>query len=164
MKKLACLIIAATIGSIGPLQATPRMVGQSGDWLIYSFDRGGKETCYVLSVPEDAKPLGVDHGKNYFLVAPGKETNRREPEAIMGYPLKPGSIAELSVGDKKFRMFTKGNAAWVNNEKRTPELIRALKAGSKMVLQATSARGTDTTYVYSLDGITAALDRSSKCN
>lgn len=91
MKKLACLVIAATIGSIGPLQATPRMVGQSGDWLIYSFDRGGKEICYVLSVPEDAKPLGVDHGKNYFLVAPGKETSRREPEAIMGYPLKPGS-------------------------------------------------------------------------
>ena len=68
------------------------MIGRSGDWDVYSFDRDGKKTCYLLAVPKGAEPEGVAHGDSYFLIAPAEHADRREPEAIMGYALKPGSM------------------------------------------------------------------------
>ncbi|PDS62001.1 hypothetical protein CO653_30470 [Rhizobium anhuiense] len=163
MKKLLYFAVATVLCLVGPAHAAPIKLGASGDWGIYAFDRGGKKTCYVLSAPKDAKPAGVDHGKNYFLIAPAENADRREPEAIMGYPLKAGSMARVTVGTKSFPMFTRDNTAWLNDTNRTPELMAALRAGASMVLEAISARGTHTSYTYSLDGITAALEQSTRC-
>ncbi|WP_431324841.1 invasion associated locus B family protein [Rhizobium sp. YTU87027] len=162
MKRLAVLIVA-TLEQVGAVMAAPKMVQQTGDWGVYSYDRNGRTTCYALSIPKDVKPADVDHGQNYFLIAPAEKDGRDEPEAIMGYDLKAGSMVQVSVGDQTFRMFTKENTAWVDDTAREPELIKAFRAGSRMTLEAMSARGTHTTYVYSLDGVTAALDRVARC-
>lgn len=161
MKKLACLAVAVSI----PLSAhaAARMVSQNGDWGVYSFMRDGSPVCYTLSVPKQSAPANVDHGKNYFLIAPAEKGSGNEPEAILGYKLKPGSTVRVSVGDKQFTMFVKDNAAWVSDVARQPELVNALRFGSRMTLQATSARGTHTTYTYSLAGVTAALEHVAHC-
>lgn len=102
MKKLAGLFVAISI----PLSAhaAARMVSQTGDWGVYSFERDGKLVCYALSVPKEARPLEVDHGKNYFLVAPAEKGGGNEPEAILGYAVQAGSV-QVSVGEKTFKMF-----------------------------------------------------------
>ena len=38
-----------------------------------------------------------------------------------------------------------------------------MKSGSVLTLEATSSRGTSTHYNFSLNGITAALQRASAC-
>jgi hypothetical protein len=161
MKKLAGLFVAMSI----PLSAhaAAKMVSQTGDWGVYSFNRHGKLVCYALSVPKDARPSNVDHGKNYFLIAPAEKGGGNEPEAILGYAVQAGSPVRISVGDKKFTMFVKDNTAWVSDATQEPELITALRSGSRMTLQATSARGTRTSYDYSLSGVTAALERVARC-
>lgn len=160
MKKLAGLFVAISI----PLSAhaAARMVSQTGDWGVYSFERDGKLVCYALSVPKEARPSEVDHGKNYFLVAPAENGGSNEPEAVLGYAVQPGSV-RVSVGEKTFKMFVKDNSAWVADAAQEPGLINALRSGSRMTLQATSARGTRTSYDYSLSGITAALERVARC-
>jgi invasion protein IalB len=160
MRKLASLAIAASM----PLtaHAAARMVSQSGDWGVYSFMRNGSRVCYALSVPTSA-PANVDHRKNYFLIAPAEKGSGNEPEAVLGYTLKTGSTVEVSIGDKSFEMFVKDNTAWVSNAALEPELVNALRAGSQMTLHATSARGTRTSYTYSLTGVTAALERVAHC-
>lgn len=161
MKKLACLVVAVSI----PLSAhaAARMVSQDGDWGVYSFVRNGSPVCYALSVPKESAPANVDHGKNYFLIAPAEKESGNEPEAILGYSLKSGSTVRVSVGDKQFTMFVRDNTAWVSDVARRPELINALRSGSHMTLQATSARGTLTTYTYSLAGVTAAMEQIAHC-
>ncbi|MGO4352825.1 invasion associated locus B family protein [Rhizobium sp. RAF36] len=161
MKKLAGLLVAMSI----PLtaHAAARMVSQTGDWGVYSFKRDGKPVCYALSVPKEARPSDVDHGKNYFLIAPAEKGGGNEPEAILGYAVRPGSPVQISVGEKTFKMFVKDNTAWVADAAQEPELITALRSGSRMTLQATSARGTRTSYDYSLSGVTAALERVARC-
>ncbi|PDS46235.1 hypothetical protein CO662_04590 [Rhizobium anhuiense] len=161
MKKLASLAVAASI----PLtaHAAARMVSQSGDWGVYSFTRNGSQVCYALSVPKESAPANVDHGKNYFLIAPAEKGGGNEPEAMLGYALKTGSIVQVSIGDKTFKMFVKDKAAWVSDAALEPELVDALRSGSQMTLHATSARGTRTTYTYSLRGVTAALERVAHC-
>ncbi|MCK5744966.1 MAG: invasion associated locus B family protein, partial [Oricola sp.] len=44
-----------------------------------------------------------------------------------------------------------------------PALVAAMKAGAKMTVQAISARGTNTSYDYSLSGVTAALNAIQDC-
>lgn len=161
MRKLASLAIAASM----PLtaHAAAMMVSQNGDWGVYSFTRNGSRVCYALSVPTESAPANVDHGRNYFLIAPAEKRSGNEPEAIFGYALKSGSIVQVSIGDKTFKMFVKDNTAWVSDAALEPELVDALRSGSRMTLHAMSARGTRTTYTYSLTGVTAALQRVVRC-
>lgn len=77
--------------------------------------------------------------------------------------MKTDSTVQVSVGDNTFKMFVEDKAAWVSDAALEPELVDALRSGSQMLLHATSARGTRTTYTYSLTGVTAALERVAHC-
>ncbi|WP_160011371.1 invasion associated locus B family protein [Rhizobium sp. 18055] len=172
MKKLAlslsfalAAMLSGTVAGTSAAHAQPSMVKQFNDWGVYSYDRSGKTVCYILTVPKTMQPAAVDHGRNYFVIgkAPGSRTNF-EPQAIMGYELKPGSRAKVQIGDKEFTMFTKGTSAWVLEETKEPDLIDSMRGGSDMTVDAVSRRGTATSYTYSLNGVSAALKRMAQCN
>ncbi|MBO9125534.1 MULTISPECIES: invasion associated locus B family protein [unclassified Rhizobium] len=168
MKRLSLslsIALAGTLAGAVTAHAQPSMVKQFDDWGVYSYDRSGKTVCYILTVPKTMQPAAVDHGRNYFVVgrAPGRGTNY-EPQAIMGYDLKPGSRAKVEIGGKEFTMFTKGSSAWVLEETKEPDLIDSMRGGSDMTVDAVSRRGTATSYTYSLNGVTAALKRMAQCN
>jgi hypothetical protein len=86
-----------------------------------------------------------------------------QPEAIMGYRLKPGSDIDVLIANQRFSMFTQDNKAWLANAEEDRSMVSAMRAASKMKLLATSWRGTQTQYAYSLMGLTAALDASKLC-
>jgi len=86
-----------------------------------------------------------------------------EPQFIAGYALREGSKVTVTVDGRPFSFFTKDNSAWTDNAAEDPALVAAMKAGARMVVEATSRRGTDTTYEYSLSGVTAALDAIGSC-
>lgn len=144
--------------------AQPSLVKQADHWNVFSYPSGGKNVCYTLTVPTESEPAKVDHGSNYFIVAPGSRDNvEYEPQARFGYQLKSGSKVQLQIGDKTFWLFTREDSAWMQNEAREPELLDAMRAGEEMLVKATSRRGTDTSYSFSLEGFTAALKAASAC-
>jgi invasion protein IalB len=49
-------------------------------------------------------------------------------------------------------------------ENEEPQMVSAIRKGADMLVEATSRRGTATSYSYSLSGITAALKQVAKCN
>lgn len=162
--KTFTLTITLILAGVLEAQAAPSMVARFDAWGVYSYKANGRTVCYALSVPAAAKPSNVNHGDNFLLVAPSEGRSRAfEPQAAMGYALKPGSIVRLTLGDKTFRLIPQGKTAWIRNLARGPELIKAMRAGSTLTLNATSARGTETTYTYSLAGVTAALNHAAKC-
>lgn len=142
--------------------AQPTRVAQFDAWGVYSYADGGQTTCYALSVPVTSKPSNVDHGDNFFLLAP-QGSSSYTPQAIMGYPLREGSEVSVSVGNDTFRLAPKDNIAWVRDQSREPVLVDAMRGGSDMTLEAISRRGTNTSYSYSLRGVTAALQEVRKC-
>ncbi|MBW9117868.1 invasion associated locus B family protein [Rhizobium cauense] len=162
MKRTALLLSLTVVGTFSA-NAQPTMVKQFEDWGVYSYSKGGETVCYLLTVPTTKQPASVDHGTNFFVIgqAPGAGY---EPQAIMGYELKPGSRVKVAIGDKTFAMFTRGKSAWVLEESREPDVISAMRSGSDMTVEAVSQRGTATTYTYSLNGVTAALKRMASCN
>jgi invasion protein IalB len=161
MKRTALLVSFTLLGALAA-KAQPAIVKQFGDWGVYSYSKGGQTVCYVLTVPKSMEPASVDHGRNYFVIGSAPSSGY-EPQAIMGYDLKPGSRLKVEIGDSSFAMFARGRSAWVIEEAREPEVIAALRSGSHMSLQAQSLRGTTTTYTYSLNGVSAALKRMSTC-
>src|SRR5690606_3030260 len=110
------------------------------------------------------EPSNVDHGDIFFIVSqrPGQNISY-EPQAMMGYSLRANSKVNVSVDGKSFVLFTKDKAAWVENAAEEPALVAAMKGGTTMTVKATSSRGTNTSYSYSLSGISAALKQIESC-
>ncbi|WP_137136166.1 invasion associated locus B family protein [Rhizobium sp. FKY42] len=157
--------LAATIAllSTSAFAAQPNRIKQFDAWGVYSYGAGGTKNCYVLSVPVEQRPTNVSHGDNFFLVAPQAGQSGMMPQAIMGYDLKEGSKLTVTIGSDTFTMLPKEKAAWVRDPQREPALVAAMQSGSDMTVQATSARGTDTSYTYSLKGVSAALGAVRNC-
>ncbi|RYC04635.1 invasion associated locus B family protein [Ciceribacter ferrooxidans] len=157
--------LAIVLAGYGTAAAqAPTRIEQFKAWGAYSYKSNGGTVCYVLSVPTAKEPPAVDHGDIFFIVSqrPGQNISY-EPQAMMGYKLKDGSKVNVTIDSKNFVMFTKDKAAWVENAAEEPALVAAMKGGSSMTVKATSARGTPTSYTYSLSGISAALSKIETC-
>ena len=143
---------------------SPTRIQQFDSWGAYSYNANGSKVCYVLSIPISSAPTNVDHGDIFFLVSqrPGQNVSY-EPHAMMGYPLQESSKVTVVVDGRNFTLFTRGSSAWVENAAQEPQLVAAMKAGTSMTVKAVSRRGTDTSYSYSLKGITAALNQIASC-
>lgn len=159
----AALTFVLASAGIASAQA-PTRIQQFKAWGAYSYQSGGGTVCYVLAVPTTKEPAKVDHGDIFFIVSqrPGQNISY-EPQAMMGYALKESSKVNVVIDNKTFVMFTKERAAWVENAAEEPALVMAMKTGKAMTVNATSRKGTPTSYSYSLAGISAALKQIETC-
>lgn len=162
--KTCTLAVSVVLLSALSASAQPTRVKQFDAWGVYSYGSGNAKNCYALSIPVSQLPAGVAHGDNFFLVAPQAGASGLMPQAIMGYGIKADSRITVTIGSESFILVPKENAAWVRDPAREPALVAALRGGSDMTLKATSARGTNTTYTFSLKGVSAALNEVSRCN
>jgi len=160
--RTCCIALSFTLVSTATAFAQPARIKQFDAWGVYSYTQDGQKNCYALSVPVTAQPTTVNHGDNFLIVTP--QGSSYAPQAIMGYGLKQDAAINVRVDDKPFNMRPKDNAAWVANQANEPAMVEAMRAGNQLVLQATSQRGTETSYAYSLKGVTAALREVQNCN
>lgn len=159
---LACVSLLAAAAPALAQSATK--IGQHNAWGTYSYQSNNGKVCYVLTVPTAKQPANLDHGDIFFFVSqkPGQNVSY-EPQFIASYDFQTDSKVQVSVGDKTYSMFTRGKSAWMENAAEEPQLIAAMRAGADMKVQARSGRGNETSYAFSLRGITAALESISDC-
>ena len=156
------------LGLLAPVLAQAATVAtkisEHVDWGTYAYTENKNKVCYILTGAKVKKPDGLDHGDIYFTISqkPSKNVSY-EPQFIASYDMQENSKAIATVGQKQFSMFTKGKYAWVENAAEEPQLIAAMKAGSTMKVDAKSKRGNPTSYVFSLKGISAALESIATC-
>ncbi|MDW9417962.1 invasion associated locus B family protein [Sinorhizobium meliloti] len=164
VRKIATALALVMAASGVASAQSPTRIQQFNAWGAYSYQAGNGKVCYVLSVPKERTPASVDHGDIFFLVSqrPGQNISY-EPQAMMGYPLQDNSKVNVVIDGRTFIMFTKGNSAWVENAAEEPALVAAMKSGKAMSVNAKSRRGTETSYSYSLSGISAALKQIEAC-
>jgi hypothetical protein len=81
---------------------------------------------------------------------------------IVGYSFKEQSSVSVDIDGNKFTMFTKNDGAWMANPTEERQLVGAMKAGRSMVVSGVSSRGTQTTYTFSLSGVTASISAADK--
>lgn len=159
----AAALILATAGHAAAQNIAK--IGQKNDWALYTYADDKGKVCYTLTIPTEKQPANLDHGKSmYFVVSqkPGQNITF-EPQFNASYNFQENSKVQVTVGDRTFSMFTKGNRAWMENAAEEPQLIAAMRGGADMKVAARSGRGNPTSYVFSLRGITAALNEISAC-
>jgi len=151
-------LLALAFTSVAASAQTPALISQHNAWATYSYGGAKGKVCYALSKPTKLAPTDRNHGDVFFFVSnrPGENVDN-EPSVIVGYSFREGSSVALDVDGKKFVMFTNKDGAWVRNAAEERQLVAAMKAGREMIVSGVSARGTQTTYTFSLSGVTAAI-------
>jgi hypothetical protein len=163
---ISALIFTALSLSVAPaLAQTAKRLEQFRDWATYSYSGDNGPVCYILSVPSAKEPAHLNHGDIFFSVSqkPGQNA-AYEPQFISGYDLRENSKVTVTIDGRKFSMFTRGNLAWLDDPAEEPAMVAAMRAGSRMQVTAVSGRGNNTSYTFSLSGVTAALDSIRSCS
>ncbi|MEO0619448.1 MAG: invasion associated locus B family protein [Pseudomonadota bacterium] len=133
------------------------------DWSAYAYDGTDKKICFAVSQPKDFEPKNVDRSDIYFYISTWpKDSVSAEISVKAGYSYKKGSKTTATVGSNVFELFTDGDKAFVQSPDTERNLVTAMRRGSRMIVKGRTTDGTETTDVYSLSGITAALNFVSK--
>jgi hypothetical protein len=142
--------------------AEPTLIGQFGTWGAYSATPNGKRVCFALAKPSSSKtnPPNRPRDPAYAFVStrPGEKVFN-EVSVMIGYALKPGSESTLEVGGAAYAMYTQGDGIWIKNAAEEERLVDALRRSADATIKAVSAKGTETVDVFSLKGLSQALDR-----
>jgi hypothetical protein len=162
---LSGFLILALLAA-GNAEATEtRPLGMHGQWSAYTFMEDGNKVCYMASQPVKAEGNYTRRGDIFALIThrPAEGTENVF-SYITGYTYKPGSDVTITIGSKKFTLFTQDDTAWTPDPETDKELVEAIRAGSRMVIRGTSNRGTLTTDTFSLKGSAATHNLiSQKC-
>jgi invasion protein IalB len=159
LSRAGVALAACTLAAGAAVAQTPEVVSRHERWTVYTVSQEGDVVCYASTPPEDSAPLNAEHGEVAFIVATWKSGAAREqPMLSVGYSLRVGAPTSARVGSDRYPMFTDGTEAFVQADDDQPRLVRAMKRGYTMRLETVSSEGTQTTYEFSLRGVTAALD------
>jgi hypothetical protein len=150
---------AATAAAGG---AEPTLIGQFGTWGAYTATPNGKKVCFALAKPSSSKtnPPNRPRDPAYaFVSTRPAERVVNEVSIMIGYALKPGSESSLEVGGSSYAMYTQGDGIWIKNAAEEEQMVSAMRKGADATVKGISAKGTETTDVFSLKGLSQALDR-----
>jgi len=168
--KLAFLSIAAA-SFVAPGAATNAsaqageavVLGTFRDWGAYADESAGTKVCYAYSQPSARRPEALRRGPGAMFVSFRPSENvANEVAVMMGFPTQEAQAARGVVDGVSFTFTTQGENAFVADAADEERVVAAFMAGRELELHVTSARGNDTTDVYSLAGFTAALRRAQE--
>jgi hypothetical protein len=150
---------AATAAAGG---AEPTLIGQYGTWGAYTATPNGRKVCFALAKPSSSKtnPPNRPRDPAYaFVSTRPAEKVVNEVSIMIGYALKPGSESSLEVGGSAYAMYTQGDGLWIKNAAEEEQMVSAMRKSAEVTVKGVSAKGTETTDVFSLKGLSQALDR-----
>lgn len=163
LRRLLPLIAIVTVLSVATAASAqeqrPDYLGTNRDWNAFQFTENGSLVCYMVSRPTDEEGNYTRRGDVWALVTHRPaEGSRNVVHFISGYPFEENGSVSVTIDDSEsFTLFTEGETAWSPDTQTDAAIIEAMRAGTRMVVQGRSARGTLTTDTYSLFGFTATL-------
>lgn len=157
------VVLALLPGKADAQSAEPKLVAQFGVWGAYTASPGGKKVCFALAKPSSSKtnPPNRSRDPGYLFISTRPAEGVKEEVSVnYGYPVK--GEGDLEIGTSHFALHTQGEGGWVKNAAEEAGLVEMMRKGAQVTVKGTSTRGTETTDVYSLQGISQALDRAAK--
>jgi hypothetical protein len=167
LKKLSTLSITLSIGVAlffgltMPAMAQPtdgERLRTHGDWQSFTVGSTGTRMCVALSFPQKVEPEGLNRGDIAILVSHQLEFRDFDVVQLkVGYPLETGRNVKIDIDGEIWELFPHGENAWPLNIEQNGEILKAMKSGLEMYVEARSQRGNTTMDRYSLRGISAAM-------
>lgn len=155
------LALAVACAMIGDAFANPTAIARFKDWTVFTSDVDGERICYAATEATDRAPVSANHGDVWFYVTSWESGRARsQPSLKVGYELRPDVPPSARIGRANWTLFSSGNEAFAADED-DPQLVRALKRGSELRIEAVSERDTQVAYHFSLAGSSTAIDRAA---
>ena len=149
-------ILAAPLAS-----ATPTAIGRYKDWSVFTETTGGETVCFAATSATDKAPGNVNHGEVWFYVTSWKSgRSRNQPSLRVGYDLREDFAPKAKIGRSNWSMFSVGREAFADDDDDAG-IVRALKRGRELRVEAVSSRNTQVAYHFSLSGSSAAIDKAA---
>jgi invasion associated locus B (IalB) protein len=142
--------------------AEPTLIGQYGTWGAYTATPNGRKVCFALAKPSSSKTNPPNRPRDpafAFVSSRPAEKVVNEVSIMIGYALKPGSESSLEVGGSAYAMYTQGDGLWIKNAAEEEQMVSAMRKSAEVTVKGVSAKGTETVDVFSLPGLSQALDR-----
>jgi hypothetical protein len=164
LPRLGLIVVVACFSAVAASADAPTFLGLSKNWSAYQATTSDGKVCYALAKPEKVLPAKAARDPIFLMVSdwPGRNVEG-ELEVVPGYPYKAGEPVVGEVGSLKVNFFTQNDggtgAAWVKDRNDELSLLDAMKKANTIVIKGISQRGTHTSDTYSLDGISAMLDK-----
>lgn len=154
---LATAMVLAALGTGPALAQSVRVIGDFNAWSAYSASEGAGALCFAVSNPTQVAPTPDGFAEAYlYLTNRPAEGVSNEFNLVAGFEFAPDSTATATVGGQSFELFTQGDAAWLKDAARSESLAAAIRAGTTLTIEATTAKGIRVTETFSLSGATAA--------
>ena len=150
---LALLLALPAAQALG----TPRRIGAWRDWSAWQLGSGKEQECFAHSLPKHSEGKYSKRGQVSVAITrrpAAKVAN--EVSFTAGYSFRADSELLVHIDGKTFRLFVDRDMAFARDTATDATLVKAMKKGSKMIVEGVSSRGTKTTDTYSLSGFTAA--------
>lgn len=148
----ACLALTASASA-----QQVRLLGEHRAWSSYGASDASGQVCFAMTKPESVTPTPDGYTQAYIYITnrPGESVSS-EFNVVAGFAFQPDSKATVNVGGQVFNLFTQNDAAWLDDASQSSALASAIRAGSSMTVEGTTAAGIKITQNYSLSGATAA--------
>ena len=140
----------------------PKHDSTHSDWSVYTRGSGSETVCFALTKAKTLSPSSVNHGDVYFMVSSWKNGSAKEqPSFLAGYGLKTNRAPKARVGSTTLSMYAVQQDAFIESSTDEKKLVAKMRAGATMTVSAVSQRGTNTSYEFSLKGVTAAIRKAN---
>ncbi|MEO9969385.1 MAG: invasion associated locus B family protein [Hyphomonadaceae bacterium] len=155
------LMVLAAMALAGEALADPTAIARFKDWAVFSSDEGGDKVCFAATQATDKAPSSATHGDVWFYVTSWSSGRARsQPSIKVGFDMRSDSPPSARIGRSTWTLFASGNEAFATDEDDA-RIVRALKRGSELRVEAVSERETQVAYHFSLAGSAAAIDRAA---
>lgn len=151
------LCLAASVVLIETARANDVELGKFKDWTAHSYTEQNGKVCNMWSRPQKADVGGRPRGDVMAFVTHFQVFGEyNEISFKMGFPVNSNRDAIATVGRATFKLTSEGEFLFVQDGDKKA-LLDAMRRGSRMIVTATSTRGTPSRDTYSLSGVTAAV-------
>jgi hypothetical protein len=140
----------------------PRLLGQYGEWGVYTASPDGNEVWFALARPKKSKTEPAVRKRNSpcgYVSTRRIENVKNEVSFVVGYPFTTSSGAKAEVGGALFAMYTQNDGAWISNIAEQACMVQAMRKGGNLIVKSAFGDGTTSIDEYSLEGLDQALDR-----
>lgn len=155
MLRTALALALLTVSS--PIWARESL-GVFGDW--GAFRDPETPRCYAIAEAEGGS--GNRDYAPFASVGTWPERNvRGQVHFRLSRELSSNPRVSLAIGGERFVLTAGDGDAWALDSRADGAIVTAMRAGSRMSISATDARGNRFTDRYSLDGAATAIDAAS---
>jgi invasion protein IalB len=160
---LATGLVTLALSTGSASAQTAELLDKYKDWSAYKHKADKDTTCFAVTQPKDTEPKNVIRG-DIFLYVSFWPSDKVHGQVMLrlGYPIKDNTDVSASIGSDTFSFEPKDDKAFIQDNELEKKFVEAIKKGDKLIIKGTSKKGTETTDIYSLLGVSAALKQAEQ--